>query len=85
MIGLIYMKKSRPVDAKSCSHEPGTSPRELPATFLKLPDAPDFVSRPPDISLAENIKLCEEMLTTWNRRRFESGVQLPMITEPFYL
>lgn len=58
---------------------------ETKADYLDLPDAPDFVSEPPFIPLAEMIKLCEEMLPVWNKRRFEEEEPLPMIFEYFYL
>ena len=62
------------------------SPKQAEAgAFLDLPDAPDFISEPPAISLADNIRLCEEMLETWNRRRFADGAEMPMATEAFYL
>ena len=37
--------------------------------ILDLPDAPDFISKPPKYPLAEMIKLCEAMLPHWNRLR----------------
>jgi hypothetical protein len=50
-----------------------------------LPDAPEFVFRDPEISLADNIKLCEEMLPVWNKTRFEKHSEWPATTEEFYL
>lgn len=62
----------------------GTSPRESSA-FLDLPDDPNFVSEAPNIPWEANIKLCEEMLSTWNRDRFKSGNRLAEWKEEFYL
>lgn len=50
--------------------------------YLDLPDCPDFISLPPEISLVDNIILCEEMLEIWNRNRYFESV---ILTEDFYL
>lgn len=52
--------------------------------FLSLPDAPDFISKPPRLSMSEYIKLCEELLPMELARR-ERVEELPIITEEFYL
>lgn len=70
------MRKSPPIR--------GDAPCDSSA-LLELPDAPDFISEPPAIALADNIRLCEEMLETWNRRRFEIIETLPILTEPFHV
>ena len=47
-------------------------PYQLPDNLiLDLPDAPDFVSEPPQIGLIEMIQMCEKMLPYWNKKRFE--------------
>ena len=38
--------------------------------ILDLPEAPDFISRPPQYSIAEMIALCEKMLPHWNAQRY---------------
>ncbi|RMG42637.1 MAG: hypothetical protein D6719_05985 [Candidatus Dadabacteria bacterium] len=53
--------------------------------FLDLPDAPDFISLPPEMTVEEIIKLCEEMLPVWNKKRFERIDLLPVWEEDFYL
>ncbi|MCI5066066.1 hypothetical protein MRY87_10105 [bacterium] len=45
--------------------------REEGDYFLDLPDTSDFKPLLVDISLAANIKLCEEMLHIWNARGCE--------------
>lgn len=37
--------------------------------YLDLPDAPDFISKEPDITFEQNIRQCEEMLPFWNKER----------------
>lgn len=37
---------------------------------LIFPDAPDFVSTPPQYSVAEMIRLCEALLPYWNKIRY---------------
>lgn len=57
-----------------------------PESFLNLPDAPDFISKPPKISIIENIKQCEEMLPIWNKNRSkELEKEKDINWEPFYL
>jgi len=48
-----------------------------------LPDCPDFESHPPEIPLWANIKMCEEMLPVWNKKRFEE--EQTVWEEDFYL
>jgi hypothetical protein len=38
--------------------------------ILDLPEAPDFISKPPRYSLWEMIQLCEPMLPYWNKLRY---------------
>jgi hypothetical protein len=38
--------------------------------ILNLPDAPDFISKPPEMTLIELIALCEKMLPYWNKERY---------------
>jgi hypothetical protein len=38
--------------------------------ILNLPDAPEFISKPPVYTLEEMIRLCEKMLPYWNRLRY---------------
>lgn len=52
--------------------------------ILNLPDAPDFISRPPDYSLAEMIALCEKMLPFWNKQRY-SNPEPEFVGEAFRL
>lgn len=52
--------------------------------ILDLPDAPEFISRPPVYSLADFIALCEKQLPYWNKIRFVSPPPLPP-GEPFRL
>ncbi len=37
--------------------------------ILSLPDAPDFISKPPQYTLEEMIRICEKMLPYWNAER----------------
>ena len=37
---------------------------------LELPEAPDFISRPPVYTLEEMIKICEKLLPHWNKQRY---------------
>lgn len=37
---------------------------------LNLPEAPDFVSEQPEISLSDMIAMCEKMLPHWNAIRY---------------
>ena len=53
--------------------------------FLELPDAPDFVSMPPDLPVWANIKLCEEMLPVWNKLRAQDPSKQVEWKEPFKL
>lgn len=55
---------------------------------LHLPDAPDFISKPPRYSLKEMIKLSEPLLPFWNQLRRsnpDTGLRnsAPRNTEPF--
>jgi hypothetical protein len=52
--------------------------------ILNLPDAPEFISRPPTYSIAEFISLCEKMLPIWNQQRYASPMP-PRKGEPFRL
>jgi hypothetical protein len=38
--------------------------------ILNLPDAPDFISRPPEFTASEMARMCEAMLPHWNRIRY---------------
>ena len=58
---------------------------EKTSVFLDLPEAPDFHSMPPNLSVKDNIALCEQMLAVWNKKRFEQIDLLPILTEEFYL
>ena len=51
---------------------------------LNLPDAPEFVSRPPRYTASEMIKLCEPLLPYWNRQREKFPPPLPT-GDPFRL
>lgn len=55
--------------------------------LLDLPEAPDFKSYPPKISVADNILICEKMLAVWNKKRFsEPHFEMTSpIAEQFYL
>ena len=37
--------------------------------LLNLPDAPDFVSKPPTYTAQEMIEICKQMLPFWNEAR----------------
>jgi hypothetical protein len=52
--------------------------------ILNLPDAPEFISRPPTYSIAEFISLCEKMLPIWNQQRYAAPMP-PCEGEPFRL
>ncbi len=52
--------------------------------LLNLPDAPDFISHPPEYSLVEMIELCEKMLPEWNIRRY-STPEPPFVGQAFLL
>lgn len=52
--------------------------------ILNLPEAPDFISRPPEISHKEMIQICEKMLPYWNKIRF-SKEQPRYVGEAFRL
>lgn len=54
---------------------------------LDLPDAPDFISEPPQYTLIEMIQMCEKMLPHWNKQRFERLEKLKdeSFTDPFVL
>jgi hypothetical protein len=47
------------------------------ADILNLPEAPDFISKPPTYPLSEFIALCEKLLPYWNKQRFASPPPLP--------
>ena len=54
--------------------------------ILNLPDAPDFISKPPEYTVAEMIKICEALLPYWNKRRFVDGENpLEIMPEDFVL
>ena len=38
-----------------------------------FPDAPDFISAPPPMTLAELMRLNESMLPYWNKQRYAPG------------
>ncbi len=51
---------------------------------LNLPDAPDFISKPPRCTWIEMAKMCEKMLPHWNKaRRWEA--EIVSIDEDFTL
>ncbi len=52
--------------------------------ILNFPDAPDFISKPPEYSLVELIAICERMLPFWNEQR-NSKPEPPFVGEPFSL
>lgn len=37
--------------------------------LLNLPDAPDFVSKPPVYTAQEMVEICEKLLPFWNKLR----------------
>jgi hypothetical protein len=45
--------------------------------ILDLPEAPDFISKPPTYPLPEFIALCERLLPYWNKQRFVAPPPLP--------
>jgi hypothetical protein len=45
--------------------------------ILNLPEAPDFISRPPSYPLPEFIELCAKQLPYWNQQRYAAPRQLP--------
>lgn len=45
--------------------------------ILNLPEAPDFISKPPVYPLPEFIALCEKLLPYWNKQRFATPPPLP--------
>ena len=53
-----------------------------PSDFLNLPDAPDFISKPPQYTAAEMVQICEKMLPYWNRIRLASPPP-PFVGEAF--
>lgn len=61
--------------------------KKLNSDGITFPDAPDFISRPPQYTLAEMIKLCEKMLPFWNRERYKEGSRYnkPVKMEEFKL
>ena len=52
--------------------------------LLNLPDAPDFESRPPEMTLNDLISLCEKMLPHWNAIRY-SKPEPQFVGESFVL
>jgi hypothetical protein len=52
--------------------------------ILNLPDAPEFISKPPAYTVNEMIKICEAMLPYWNKQR-ENMPEPPLMKEPFVL
>jgi hypothetical protein len=48
------------------------------ADILNLPEAPDFISKPPVYPLPEFIALCEKLLPYWNQQRFAAPPSLPL-------
>lgn len=69
----------------SDSEDNDCSDERLPTGYLKLPDAPDFVSKPLEIPLWAQVKLCEEMLPYRNKNRFDSPDDFTTWTVPFFL
>ena len=59
-----------------------------PSDILNLPDAPDFISRPPAFTATQMARLCEEMLPYWNKIRIAPppppfvGERFRIIDEP---
>ena len=54
-------------------------PKELPDhLILDLPDAPDFISKPPVYTHQEMIAICEKMLPYWNEQRLKNPPPLPV-------
>ncbi|MCB0339839.1 MAG: hypothetical protein KDD53_09555 [Bdellovibrionales bacterium] len=52
--------------------------------ILDLPEAPDFISKPPEYTVSEMIEICEKMLPFWNSVRY-SKPDPESIGEPFSL
>lgn len=52
--------------------------------ILNLPDAPDFISKPPEMTMDEMIALAEKMLPYTNALRY-SRPEPPIMMEPFSL
>ena len=50
--------------------------------ILNLPDAPEFISKPPKYTLLEMAAMCEKMLPLWNKERY-SKPQPEFIGEVF--
>lgn len=51
---------------------------------LNLPFDPEFISTPPQYTVAEMIQICEKMLPFWNKKRLENPPP-PVVMEPFVL
>jgi len=51
---------------------------------LNLPEAPEFISRPPAYSASEMIELCEKMLPYWNQERYAQE-EPAFVGDPFSL
>lgn len=49
---------------------------------LNLPDAPDFISKPPKYTASEMAQMCEKMLPYWNKIRY-SKPDPEFVGEPF--
>ena len=86
MIELMYMKSLKDFVPKVLSglfegHRSMSKDNKL----LDLPNASDFISDAPEISLAENIRLCEQMLHVWNSNRTSQLKSIPIVGEEFYL
>ena len=52
--------------------------------LLNLPEAPDFISEPPLLSMDELIALAEKMLPYWNVQRY-SKPEPPFVGKAFTL
>jgi hypothetical protein len=52
--------------------------------ILELPDAPGFISKPPQYTASEMAALCEQMLPYWNAQRLLQPEQ-PLTGKPFSL
>ena len=56
--------------------------KKLPDAYdLDLPDAPNFISKPPKYTAAEMAKMCEAMLPYWNVQRMKEKPKLPDMSE----
>lgn len=55
-----------------------------PTDILSLPDAPDFISKPPQYTATEMARMCEAMLPYWNKIRHATPPP-PFVGEPFRL